>query len=120
MRRDAPRHGAPRRRLGAAAERLGERGGGGGGVAVADVERPVERAAGGQAALGIERGERVQFMEDARNLNRSVGAMLSGELIRRRPEGGGGVRTVAASGRRGTPGATHIAAGRTRNDCTYR
>jgi glutamate synthase (NADPH/NADH) large chain len=33
------------------------------------------------------RGERVQFMEDARNLNRSVGAMLSGELIRRRPEG---------------------------------
>ncbi len=35
----------------------------------------------------IEKGERVQFMEDARNLNRSVGAMLSGELIRRRPEG---------------------------------
>jgi glutamate synthase (NADPH/NADH) large chain len=35
----------------------------------------------------LERGERVQFMEDARNLNRSVGAMLSGELIRRRPEG---------------------------------
>jgi glutamate synthase (NADPH/NADH) large chain len=26
-------------------------------------------------------------MEDARNVNRSVGAMLSGELIRRRPEG---------------------------------
>ena len=35
----------------------------------------------------IERGEKVQFMEDARNGNRSVGAMLSGELIRRRPEG---------------------------------
>lgn len=35
----------------------------------------------------IERGEKVQFMEDARNLNRSVGAMLSGELIRHRPEG---------------------------------
>lgn len=35
----------------------------------------------------IERGEKVQFMEDARNVNRSVGAMLSGELIRRRPEG---------------------------------
>jgi glutamate synthase domain-containing protein 2/glutamate synthase domain-containing protein 1/glutamate synthase domain-containing protein 3 len=35
----------------------------------------------------IERGEKVQFMEDARNRNRSVGAMLSGELIRRRPEG---------------------------------
>ena len=35
----------------------------------------------------LERGEKVQFMEDARNVNRSVGAMLSGELIRRRPEG---------------------------------
>ena len=35
----------------------------------------------------IERGEKVHFMEDARNGNRSVGAMLSGELIRRRPEG---------------------------------
>jgi glutamate synthase (NADPH/NADH) large chain len=35
----------------------------------------------------IERGERVQFMEDVRNVNRSVGAMLSGELIRQRPEG---------------------------------
>jgi glutamate synthase (NADPH/NADH) large chain len=35
----------------------------------------------------IERGEKVQFMEEAKNVNRSVGAMLSGELIRRRPEG---------------------------------
>ena len=35
----------------------------------------------------IERGEKVQFMEDTRNLNRSVGAMLSGELVRHRPEG---------------------------------
>jgi glutamate synthase (NADPH) large chain len=35
----------------------------------------------------IERGEKVQFMEEARNVNRSVGAMLSGELIRHRPEG---------------------------------
>jgi len=35
----------------------------------------------------IERGEKVQFMEEARNRNRSVGAMLSGELIRQRPEG---------------------------------
>jgi len=35
----------------------------------------------------IERGEKVQFMEVARNVNRSVGAMLSGELIRHRPEG---------------------------------
>ena len=35
----------------------------------------------------ILRGEKVQFMEDTRNRNRSVGAMLSGELIRHRPEG---------------------------------
>src|SRR6185369_4528765 len=35
----------------------------------------------------IERGEKVHFIEDARNVNRSVGAMLSGELIRQRPEG---------------------------------
>ena len=35
----------------------------------------------------IERGEKVQFMEEARNLNRSVGAMLSGELVRQRPQG---------------------------------
>ena len=35
----------------------------------------------------IERGEKVQFMDEARNLNRSVGAMLSGELVRHRPEG---------------------------------
>jgi glutamate synthase (NADPH/NADH) large chain len=35
----------------------------------------------------IERGEKVHFMEDTRNVNRSVGAMLSGELIRHRPEG---------------------------------
>ncbi len=35
----------------------------------------------------IQRGEKVQFMEDTRNRNRSVGAMLSGELIRQRPEG---------------------------------
>ncbi|MEO5735112.1 MAG: glutamate synthase-related protein [Rubrivivax sp.] len=35
----------------------------------------------------IERGEKVHFMEEVKNLNRSVGAMLSGELIRQRPEG---------------------------------
>ncbi|MCC7456254.1 MAG: glutamate synthase subunit alpha [Nitrospira sp.] len=35
----------------------------------------------------IERGEKVQFMQEARNVNRSVGAMLSGELIRHRAEG---------------------------------
>jgi glutamate synthase domain-containing protein 2/glutamate synthase domain-containing protein 3 len=35
----------------------------------------------------IERGEKVQILQEARNVNRSVGAMLSGELIRQRPEG---------------------------------
>ncbi|HWP17797.1 MAG TPA: glutamate synthase-related protein [Burkholderiaceae bacterium] len=35
----------------------------------------------------LEKGEKVQFIESARNVNRTVGAMLSGELIRRHPEG---------------------------------
>ena len=35
----------------------------------------------------IERGERVHFMEVARNVNRTVGAMLSGALTRRHPDG---------------------------------
>jgi glutamate synthase (NADPH) large chain len=37
--------------------------------------------------LAFERGEKVQFMEQVRNGHRTVGAMLSGELIRRYPEG---------------------------------
>ncbi|MFO1217726.1 MAG: glutamate synthase-related protein [Burkholderiaceae bacterium] len=35
----------------------------------------------------IERGEKVQLLETVRNGNRSVGAMLSGELVRHRPQG---------------------------------
>ena len=35
----------------------------------------------------LERGEKVQFMEEVRNVNRTVGAMLSGELVRHHPEG---------------------------------
>ena len=35
----------------------------------------------------LERGEKVQLMEETRNVNRTVGAMLSGELVRRHPEG---------------------------------
>ncbi len=35
----------------------------------------------------IQRGEKVQLLEEARNRNRSLGTMLSGELIRQRPEG---------------------------------
>jgi glutamate synthase (NADPH/NADH) large chain len=40
-----------------------------------------------KSRAAIEKGEKVQFMDDARNVNRSVGAMLSGELIRHRAEG---------------------------------
>jgi glutamate synthase (NADPH/NADH) large chain len=35
----------------------------------------------------LDRGEKVHFIEEARNVNRSVGAMLSGELVRLKPEG---------------------------------
>ena len=35
----------------------------------------------------FERGEKVQFMQEVSNVRRTVGAMLSGELIRRRSEG---------------------------------
>ncbi len=40
-----------------------------------------------KSRAALDKGEKVQFMEVARNVNRTVGAMLSGELIRRRPEG---------------------------------
>lgn len=35
----------------------------------------------------IDKGEKVSFMEAARNVNRTVGAMLSGEVTRHHPEG---------------------------------
>ncbi|MBL8302583.1 MAG: glutamate synthase subunit alpha, partial [Ideonella sp.] len=40
-----------------------------------------------KAMPALERGEKVQFIEETRNVNRTVGAMLSGELVRRHPEG---------------------------------
>jgi glutamate synthase domain-containing protein 2/glutamate synthase domain-containing protein 1/glutamate synthase domain-containing protein 3 len=40
-----------------------------------------------KSKAAIERGERVQFMEVARNVNRTVGAMLSGEVTRHHPQG---------------------------------
>ncbi len=40
-----------------------------------------------KSKAALEKGEKVQFIEVARNVNRTVGAMLSGELTRRRPEG---------------------------------
>ena len=58
---------------------------------VADQDHGLERALDVQliekCQPAIQRGEKVQFMQDVRNLNRSVGAMLSGELIKHRPEG---------------------------------
>ncbi|WP_343636563.1 glutamate synthase-related protein [Roseateles sp.] len=35
----------------------------------------------------FDKGEKVQFMQEVTNVRRTVGAMLSGELIRRNPEG---------------------------------
>ncbi|MFC4426252.1 glutamate synthase-related protein [Deinococcus navajonensis] len=35
----------------------------------------------------FETGEKMHFLQDVRNVNRTVGAMLSGELVRQRPEG---------------------------------
>ncbi|CAN5497614.1 hypothetical protein BH09PSE5_BH09PSE5_29350 [soil metagenome] len=40
-----------------------------------------------KSMAALERKEKVQFIEETRNVNRTVGAMLSGELIRRHPEG---------------------------------
>ncbi len=40
-----------------------------------------------KSKAALEKGEKVQFIEVARNVNRTVGAMLSGELTRLRPEG---------------------------------
>jgi glutamate synthase domain-containing protein 2/glutamate synthase domain-containing protein 1/glutamate synthase domain-containing protein 3 len=40
-----------------------------------------------RSRAAIDKGEKVQFIETARNVNRTVGAMLSGEVIRRHPEG---------------------------------
>ncbi len=40
-----------------------------------------------KARPAIEKGEKVRIMQDARNVNRTVGAMLSGEVIRHHPDG---------------------------------
>ena len=40
-----------------------------------------------KSRAAIDKGEKVQFMEVTRNVNRSVGAMLSGALTQVRPEG---------------------------------
>ena len=40
-----------------------------------------------KSKAAIEKGEKVQFIEVARNVNRTVGAMLSGDLTRHHPQG---------------------------------
>ncbi|WP_180682132.1 glutamate synthase-related protein [Tepidicella baoligensis] len=40
-----------------------------------------------KSRAAIDKGEKVSFMEAARNVNRTVGAMLSGEVTRHHPEG---------------------------------
>ena len=40
-----------------------------------------------KSKAAIERGEKVQFIEVARNVNRTVGAMLSGRVIEHHPDG---------------------------------
>ncbi len=51
------------------------------------LERSLDNLLIEKCRAAIDRGEKVRFMEVARNVNRSVGAMLSGALTRARPEG---------------------------------
>lgn len=51
------------------------------------LDKSLDRILIEKSRAAIERGERVQFMEVARNVNRSVGAMLSGALTKVHPEG---------------------------------
>jgi glutamate synthase (NADPH/NADH) large chain len=51
------------------------------------LDKSLDRVLIEKSRAAIERGEKVQFIEVARNVNRSVGAMLSGELTKHHPEG---------------------------------
>ena len=51
------------------------------------LEKALDQVLIAKSRPAIDRGERVQFMEVARNVNRSVGAMLSGALTQVHPEG---------------------------------
>jgi glutamate synthase (NADPH/NADH) large chain len=73
------------------------------------------READREVAPGHRRGEKVQFIEVARNVNRSVGAMLSGALTKVHPEGLPDDTHPHPAGRHGrpvvrrVPGARHHA-----------
>jgi glutamate synthase (NADPH/NADH) large chain/glutamate synthase (ferredoxin) len=51
------------------------------------LERALDHVLIAKSRAAIDKGERVQFMEVARNVNRTVGAMLSGEVTRHHPDG---------------------------------
>jgi glutamate synthase (NADPH) large chain len=51
------------------------------------LERALDHVLIAKSRAAIDHGERVQFMEVAKNVNRSVGAMLSGALTQKHPEG---------------------------------
>ena len=52
------------------------------------LEHALDHALIARAEPALARAERVHFIQDVRNINRSVGAMLAGELVRRRgPDG---------------------------------
>ena len=51
------------------------------------LEKALDNVLIAKSRAAIDKGEKVQFMEVTRNVNRSVGAMLSGALTRVRPEG---------------------------------
>jgi len=51
------------------------------------LEKSLDRTLIERSKAAIERGEEVSFIERARNVNRSVGAMLSGALTKVHPEG---------------------------------
>jgi glutamate synthase (NADPH/NADH) large chain/glutamate synthase (ferredoxin) len=51
------------------------------------LEKALDNVLIAKSRAAIEKGERVQFMEVARNVNRSVGAMLSGAVTKVHPEG---------------------------------
>ncbi len=51
------------------------------------LERGLDNVLIAKSRAAIEKGEKVQFIEVVRNVNRSVGAMLSGALTRVHPEG---------------------------------
>jgi len=51
------------------------------------LEKALDNILIAKSRAAIDKGERVQFIEIARNVNRSVGAMLSGEVTKHHPEG---------------------------------